>query len=65
VIVRESRFPPFTLMAVRGQVTSLLVSGNTATFEGAGVLQTGIWASPRRPSASSSRRAVPEWGRFN
>jgi hypothetical protein len=37
----SSRFAPFTLMAVRGQVTSLSVSGNTATFEGAGVLQTG------------------------
>jgi hypothetical protein len=37
----SSRFPPFTLMAVRGQVTSLSVSGNTATFEGAGMLQTG------------------------
>jgi hypothetical protein len=37
----SSRFPPFTLMAVRGQVTSLTVSGNTATFEGAGMLQTG------------------------
>ena len=30
-----SRFDPFTLMAVRGQVTSLSVSGDTATFEGA------------------------------
>src|SRR5918994_5148887 len=37
----SSRFPPFTLMAVRGQVTSLSVSGNTATFEGTGMLQTG------------------------
>jgi hypothetical protein len=37
----SSQFPPFTLMAVRGQVTSLSVSGNTATFEGAGMLQTG------------------------
>ena len=37
----SSRFPPFTLMAVRGQVTSLSVSGTTATFEGAGTLQTG------------------------
>ena len=37
----SSRFPPFTLMAVRGQVTSLSVSGNAATFEGTGMLQTG------------------------
>lgn len=37
----SSRFDPFTLMAVRGQVTSLSVSGETATFEGSGMLQTG------------------------
>jgi hypothetical protein len=36
-----SRLDPFTLMAVRGQVTSLSVSGDTATFEGSGMLQTG------------------------
>jgi hypothetical protein len=36
-----SRFDPFTVMAVRGQVTSLSVSGDTATFEGSGMLQTG------------------------
>jgi hypothetical protein len=37
----SSRFDPFTLMAVRGQVTSLTVSGDTATFDGSGMLQTG------------------------
>jgi opacity protein-like surface antigen len=37
----SSRFEPFTLMAVRGQATSLSVSGDTATFEGSGMLQTG------------------------
>jgi hypothetical protein len=37
----SSRFEPFTLMAVRGQVTSLSISGDTATFEGSGMLQTG------------------------
>jgi hypothetical protein len=37
----SSRFDPFTLMAVRGQVTRLSVSGDTATFEGSGMLQTG------------------------
>jgi hypothetical protein len=37
----SSRFDPFTLMAVRGKVTSLLISGDTATFEGTGMLQTG------------------------
>jgi len=39
----SSQFPGFTLMAVRGQVTSLSVAGGTATFEGSGTLiaQTG------------------------
>ena len=37
----SSRFDPFTLMAVRGEVTSLAISGDTATFEGSGMLQTG------------------------
>lgn len=36
-----SEFPGFDLMAVRGQVTSVAVSGNTAMFEGAGMFQTG------------------------
>jgi len=36
-----SEFPGFDLMAVRGQVTTVAVSGNTATFEGAGMFQTG------------------------
>jgi hypothetical protein len=37
----SSQFPGFTLMAVRGQVTSLSISGDTATFEGSGMLQLG------------------------
>jgi hypothetical protein len=37
----SSRFDPFTLMAVRGEVTSLSISAGTATFEGSGMLQTG------------------------
>jgi opacity protein-like surface antigen len=37
----SSRFDPFTLMAVRGEVTGLSISGGTATFEGSGMLQTG------------------------
>jgi hypothetical protein len=41
VMAGSSRFTPFTLMAVRGQATSLSVSGDTATFEGSGMLQTG------------------------
>jgi hypothetical protein len=36
-----SEFPGFDLMAVRGQVTTVAVSDNTATFEGAGMFQTG------------------------
>lgn len=36
-----SEFPGFDLMAVRGQVTTVAVSGSTATFEGAGMFQTG------------------------
>jgi hypothetical protein len=36
-----SEFPGFDLMAVRGQITSVVVSGQTATFEGAGMFQTG------------------------
>lgn len=37
----SSRFTGFTLMAVRGEVTSLSVSGDSATFTGSGMLQTG------------------------
>lgn len=36
-----SQFPGFTLMAVRGEITSAVISGNEATFDGAGMLQTG------------------------
>ena len=36
-----SEFPGFDLMAVRGQITTVAVSGNTATFEGVGMFQTG------------------------
>lgn len=54
----SSRFPPFTLMAVRGRVTSLSVSGNTATFEGAGMLQTGNLGK----SSATFRVVVTEGG---
>jgi hypothetical protein len=53
-----SRFDPFTLMAVRGQVTSLSVSGDTATFEGSGMLQTGNLGK----SLASFRVVVTEGG---
>ena len=36
-----AQFPPFTLMAVRGQVTNAVISGGGATFDGVGMLQTG------------------------
>jgi len=36
-----SRFPGFDLMAVRGQVTAAEVAGDTATFSGSGMFQTG------------------------
>jgi hypothetical protein len=37
----ETRFPGFTLMAVRGQVTSGTIGSSSASFDGAGMLQTG------------------------
>jgi len=37
----SSRFPGFTLMAVRGQVTSATISGSAASFDGVGMFQTG------------------------
>jgi hypothetical protein len=36
-----SRFPGFTLMAVRGQVRSGTISAGAASFDGVGMLQTG------------------------
>jgi hypothetical protein len=36
-----SEFPGFTLMAVRGQVTSAAISGGSASFDGVGMFQTG------------------------
>jgi hypothetical protein len=36
-----TRFPGFTLMAVRGQVTSGTIGSDSASFDGAGMLQTG------------------------
>jgi hypothetical protein len=36
-----SQFPGFTLMAVRGQVTSGTISAGAASFDGAGMFQTG------------------------
>jgi len=36
-----TQFPGFTLMAVRGQVTSGTIGAGSASFDGAGMLQTG------------------------
>ena len=37
----SSQFPGFTLMAVRGQITSATIVGDSASFDGAGMFQTG------------------------
>jgi hypothetical protein len=36
-----SQFPGFDLMAVRGQVNNVAFAGDTVTFEGTGMFQTG------------------------
>ena len=36
-----ARFPGFTLMAVRGEVTKAVIGGNAASFDGVGMFQTG------------------------
>src|SRR5436189_4175347 len=36
-----TQFPGFTLMGVRGQVTSATIGSGSASFHGAGMLQTG------------------------
>jgi len=57
----SAQFPGFTLMAVRGQVRSLLISGGTATLEGSGVLiaHTG---SPDKKFAATFRVGVTDGG---
>jgi hypothetical protein len=37
----SSQFPGFTLMAVRGQVTTAVIGQGAASFDGVGMLQTG------------------------
>lgn len=37
----SSQFPPFTLMAVRGQVTKATIGDGAASFDGVGMFQTG------------------------
>jgi hypothetical protein len=37
----SSRFPGFTLMAVRGEVTNAVIAAGAASFDGVGMLQTG------------------------
>jgi hypothetical protein len=36
-----SQFPGFTLMAVRGQITNAVIGSGAASFDGAGMFQTG------------------------
>src|SRR2546426_11489472 len=36
-----SQVPGFALMAIRGSVTSAVITGSTASFDGVGMLQTG------------------------
>src|ERR687887_2201792 len=36
-----SQFPPFTLMAVRGQITNAVIGTAAASFDGVGMFQTG------------------------
>jgi hypothetical protein len=57
----SSQFPGFTLMAVRGEVTTLSISGGTATLEGSGVLiaHTG---SPEKKFAATFRVRVTDGG---
>jgi hypothetical protein len=52
-----SEFPGFDLMAVRGKITSVAISGSTATFDGAGMFQTG-----NQGKAPATFRAVVEEG---
>jgi hypothetical protein len=53
-----SEFPGFDLMAVRGQVTSAVIAGDRATFEGSGMFQTGNQGK----SAATFRVVVTEGG---
>lgn len=53
-----ARFPGFDLMAVRGQVDSVVLAGDTATFEGTGMFQTGNQGR----SAATFRVVVTEGG---
>jgi len=57
----SAQFPGFTLMAVRGEVTSLLISGGTATLEGSGVLiaHTG---NPEKRFPATFRVGVTDGG---
>lgn len=53
-----SEFPGFDLMAVRGQVTSAVITSEGATIEGYGMFQTGNQGK----SAASFRVVVTEGG---
>jgi len=53
-----SEFPGFDLMAVRGQVTDAVFAGDTVTFEGSGMFQTGNLGK----SPATFRAVVTEGG---
>ncbi len=53
-----SEVPGFDLMAVRGEVTAAVFAGDTVTFEGTGMLQTGNLGK----SSATFRVAVTEGG---
>ena len=53
-----SEFPGFDLMAVRGDVTTAVFAGDTVTFEGSGMFQTGNLGK----SPATFRAVVTEGG---
>src|SRR5262245_12436648 len=57
----SSQFPGFTLMAVRGEVTSLSISGGTATLEGSGVL-IGHTGAPEKKFPATFQVGITDGG---
>jgi hypothetical protein len=48
----SSRFPGFTLMAVRGRVTAATITGNAASFDGTGMLLTVVAGTQTKSPAT-------------
>src|ERR1043166_7725681 len=57
-----SEFPGFTLMAVRGQVTNAVIGAGTASFDGAGMFQTGNQGKPPATFHAEVTAGVPGGG---